>query len=135
LDLHYQAILSTPFLDLLSWEMIVYSEENDLRGSASFFAPESLNESFFAPLKGFSTSGFSHSSTPYSPQIHNLKYFLILFWICGNIIFKICAPGFDTPQIFVPQGLIPRRTLLGGVSGPAGRCSAGYQTLQNKRLL
>jgi hypothetical protein len=31
----------------------------------------------------------------------------------------------------VPRGLIPRRTLLSGVSDPAGHCSAGYQTPQD----
>jgi hypothetical protein len=28
---------------------------------------------------------FSHESTTYSPQIHTLEYFLILFRICRNI--------------------------------------------------
>jgi hypothetical protein len=38
-------------------------------------------------------------------------------------------------QNFVPQGLIPRRTLLGGVSDPTGCCFVGYQTPQNKIML
>jgi hypothetical protein len=83
----------------------------------------------------FSTSSFFHEYTPYSPRINTIKYFWILFRIRGNIRIYSCSPGSDTPQNFVPQGLIPRKTLLGGVSDPAGCCSAGYQTLKNKIML
>ncbi len=79
-------------------------------------------------LKGTVARDFK--STPYSPRIHTLKYFWILFWIHRNIRFLMLFRRFDTPQDFDLQGLIPRRTLLSGVSDPAGHCSAGYQTPQ-----
>jgi hypothetical protein len=37
-----------------------------------------------------------------------------------------------TRRTLFPQGLIPRRILLGGVSDPAGRRSAGYQTCRTR---
>jgi hypothetical protein len=42
------------------------------------------------------------------------------FELAEIFIFESCSPGFASLQNFVPRGLILRRTLLGGVSGPAG---------------
>jgi hypothetical protein len=72
----------------------------------------------------FSTSGFFHELIPYSPQIHTLNIFVFFFKFAEVFIFKIVR------WVWYPAG--PRRTLLGGVSGPKGRCSAGYQAPQNK---
>jgi hypothetical protein len=99
------------------------------------------------------TSGFFHESIPYSPRIHDLKHFWILFRIRGNIRFwmlfrgvwypaGLCSAGSDTPQDFVKQGIRPRRTLFCGVSDPAEQvyaikstqichCSAGSDTPQD----
>ncbi len=48
----------------------------------------------------FFTSGFFHESTPYSPWIHILRYFQILFRICRNIRFWMLFRG-----VWYPAGL------------------------------
>ncbi len=96
---------------------------------------------------------FFHESTPYSPRIHTLKYFWILFRIRRNIRFLmlfcgvwypagLCSAGSDTPQDFVKRGIRPRRTLFCGVSDSAEQvyaikctqlchCSVGSDTPQD----
>ncbi len=76
------------------------------------------------PLRDSSTrfviSGFFHESTPYSPRIHTLKYFWILFRIRRNIRFSMLFWwGLIPSRTLFQGGLIPRRTLLSGVSDPA----------------
>ncbi len=90
----------------------------------NFFSP--WWRGIFPFLKGtvardFWHSGFFHESTPYSPRIHTLKYFWIIFRIRRNIHFwmlfrgvwypaGLCSAGSDTPQDFVKRGIRPRRT-------------------------
>ncbi len=99
-------------------------------------------------LKGTVAWDFFHESTPYSPRIHTIKYFWILFAICGNSYLRLFL-GVWYPaglclaenqamqdvvlwQDLVPWGLIPRRILFCGVWYLAGFCSAGYQTPTGK---
>ncbi len=47
----------------------------------------------------------------------------------------LSSAGYQTPQDFLLQGLILRRTLFCGISDATGDCSSGYQVLRNKCLL
>ncbi len=80
---------------------------------------------------------FCHESTPDTvvPEFTPWNNFEFFFEFGEIFVFECCSAGFEIPQDFVPQGLIPRRTLWSGVSDPAGSCSARYQTPQNKCLL
>jgi hypothetical protein len=70
-----------------------------------------------------------------SPRIHTQNIFEFFCEFAEIFVFECCSAGFDSPQDFVPRGLIPRRTLFTRVSDPAGHCSARYQTPQNKCIL
>jgi hypothetical protein len=71
---------------------------------------------------------FSPNRPHIVPEFTPRNVFEFFFKYAKIFVFECCSAGFDTPQDFVPRGLIPRRTLFSGVSDPAGHCSAGYQT-------
>ncbi len=78
---------------------------------------------------------FSMNRPHIVPEFTPWNIFEFFFEFGEIFVFECCSAGFETPQDFVPRGLIPRGTLLSGVSDPAGCCSPGYQTPQNKCML